>query len=380
MIKTDVLVVGAGIVGLAHAWEAHQRGLSVCVVEKNARCTGASVRNFGFITVTGQQKGSTWQRAVFAKNTWLHLAEKAKIPILHRGSYTLCEREEAFEVARAFMETDMAHDCELLTQKQATTRTHPVAGPLQDSLNLNGKTGVLVSHSDCRVESRTAIAQLARYLQDECNIAFYWEQEVLSIEEPQVKTAHAVYEADRIIVCPGAELHGALAQRATPAPLKLCTLQMMRVSPVKAIRLPGSVMGDLSLGRYQGWSELPAADALKARLKRECQTYLNHGIHLIVVQSDDGSLVVGDSHHYGDSEVVFSRQDVDACILELLQTHVHCPELRVTERWLGTYPVHEEHNAIIDRISAGLAQVRVTSGTGASTGFGIAKDTFEHWG
>lgn len=33
-IKSDLLVVGAGIVGLAHAWAAASRGWSVTVLEK----------------------------------------------------------------------------------------------------------------------------------------------------------------------------------------------------------------------------------------------------------------------------------------------------------------------------------------------------------
>jgi glycine/D-amino acid oxidase-like deaminating enzyme len=59
----DLIVVGAGIVGLAHAYTAAKRGLSVCVVERDAACVGASIRNFGFITVTGQGAGDTWRRA-----------------------------------------------------------------------------------------------------------------------------------------------------------------------------------------------------------------------------------------------------------------------------------------------------------------------------
>jgi len=42
-----VLVVGAGIVGLAHAFEVRRRGLEVVVLERRARAVGASVRNFG---------------------------------------------------------------------------------------------------------------------------------------------------------------------------------------------------------------------------------------------------------------------------------------------------------------------------------------------
>ena len=51
---SDLVVVGAGVVGLAHAAEALDRGLSVTVVERDDRPVGASVRNFGHGCVTAQ--------------------------------------------------------------------------------------------------------------------------------------------------------------------------------------------------------------------------------------------------------------------------------------------------------------------------------------
>lgn len=59
----DLAIVGGGIVGLAHAWAARREGLSVIVVDRDQRAVGASVRNFGFVTVTGQGRGETWRRA-----------------------------------------------------------------------------------------------------------------------------------------------------------------------------------------------------------------------------------------------------------------------------------------------------------------------------
>jgi hypothetical protein len=56
-------------------------------------------------------------------------------------------------------------------------------------------------------------------------------------------------------------------------------------------------MTDLSLVRYLGYSELPEAAPLLARLRQEQPEYLAQGIHLISVQGADGGLVVGDSHH-----------------------------------------------------------------------------------
>src|SRR5256885_12127095 len=63
---------------------------------------------------------------------------------------------------------------------------------------------------------------------------------------------------------------------------------MLRVRPQPGFRLKGSVMGDLSMVRYEGYSALPEAAALRAELEREEGESLAHGIHLIAVQSADG--------------------------------------------------------------------------------------------
>ncbi|WP_134819783.1 FAD-dependent oxidoreductase, partial [Bordetella pertussis] len=39
----DVVVVGAGMLGIAHAWAAARRGLSVAVVERSQRAHGATI-------------------------------------------------------------------------------------------------------------------------------------------------------------------------------------------------------------------------------------------------------------------------------------------------------------------------------------------------
>ena len=47
---TDILVVD----------DLHDR---VVVIDRDAQANGASVRNFGFVTVTGQARGEVWRRA-----------------------------------------------------------------------------------------------------------------------------------------------------------------------------------------------------------------------------------------------------------------------------------------------------------------------------
>src|ERR1700731_510657 len=82
--RFDLAVVGAGIIGLATALAAVRRGLRVVVVDRDAQANGASVRNFGFITVTGQERGSMWVRARRTREVWLEVAAAAGVQIVAR--------------------------------------------------------------------------------------------------------------------------------------------------------------------------------------------------------------------------------------------------------------------------------------------------------
>ena len=95
----DVIVVGAGVVGLAHAYQAARNGLKVCVVERAAACVSASIRNFGFITVSGQGAGDTWRRARYSRDIWADIAPQAGIQVVHQGLNLVATRDKGFAAA-----------------------------------------------------------------------------------------------------------------------------------------------------------------------------------------------------------------------------------------------------------------------------------------
>jgi len=238
---------------------------------------------------------------------------------------------------------------------------------------------VLYSPHEMRVESRTAIGLLTRWLGEAMGVVFRFGEAVLEVATPRVRTSRAVLHAERVAVCTNTDLNGLFAERLTPHRLQLCLLHMLRVQPEPGFKLPGSVMADLSLVRYHGYSQLPAAAALLAQMKQEEAESLAHGIHLIVVQSADGSLVVGDSHHYGAAPEPFADERVDDLILAHLHRTLHVRQARVSERWVGIYPSSASTDCLIDAPDDATRLVLVTSGTGASTAFGIAEDVFASW-
>src|SRR5580693_8716073 len=106
--RFDLAVVGAGIIGLATALAGAKRGLRVIVIDRDAEANGASVRNFGFVTVTGQQRGAMWQRARRSREVWREVAAAANIPILQTGLWMTARRSESVDVLEAFMSTEMS--------------------------------------------------------------------------------------------------------------------------------------------------------------------------------------------------------------------------------------------------------------------------------
>lgn len=361
----DLAVVGAGIVGMACALAAARRGKRVVVIDRDAQANGASVRNFGFVTVTGQERGAMWERARRTRDVWAEVASQAGVPILHQGLVMTVRRAEAVTVLEAFLETEMGEGCRLLAASEIR-RDHPhLAG--------DGLLAALWSPHELRVESREAIPRLAAWLAARHGVEFLWGAAALSVETGRVATTRGPVAATAVAVCPGDDLFSLFPERISTAGVTRCKLQMLRLAD-PGFRLSAAVMSDLGLARYAGYAALPQAQALGARLAAEQPGHLANGVHLIVVQSADGSLVVGDSHHYAATPDPFSQSRVDDLILDEFAAVFGGPAPPVVERWTGTYASAPDRTVLVDAPMDGVRLVMVTTGAGASTGFALGEE------
>ena len=362
----DLAIVGAGIVGLAHALAAARRGKRVVLFDRDTQANGASIRNFGFVTVTGQQAGETWERARRSRDIWADIAPKAGIDILQLGLAVAARRPEAVEVLEAFLATDMGRECRLTSPDEALA--------LCPSLRSDAVKAVMWSPHELRVESATAVPRLAAYLAEALGVEIHRGVSVSSVEPPLIQTGAGRFEAEAAIVCPGDDLVSLFADRIAAYGLSRCLLHMMRVDTAPRVNLGSAVMSDLGLVRYRGYADLPQAAALRETLQEEQPDALEHGVHLIAVQSADGSLVVGDSHLYADTPPPFAPSAVDRLITDEMQSVLRLPGWSVRERWTGTYASASDRLMLVDAPSEAVRLVIVTSGTGASTAFAIGED------
>jgi FAD dependent oxidoreductase TIGR03364 len=360
----DLAVVGAGIIGLAHALAALKRGLKVIVIDRDAQPNGASIRNFGLVVVSGQAPGTARRRAEFSRRVWLDLAGAAGIAVEHRGMLVAAQRPEAMALAEAFAQSPSGAGCQVLSHAELLAR--------QPQLDPGAVLGGIFSPDEIRIESRLALPRIVTWLQEQ-GVAFRFSTTATAVAPPVVDTSAGPIRARKVVVCPGDDLTGLLSDRIAARNVTRCKLQMLRLAD-PGFRMAGALVSDLSLLRYEGYSQLPEADALRARMAREQPEMLGNGVHLIVVQSADGSLVLGDSHHYGQTPDPFGSQRVDALILQEFARLFGNWPVKVAERWTGTYS-SAKAAAFIDRPGPDLALAMVTSGTGASTGFAIGEET-----
>ncbi len=365
----DIAIVGAGIVGLAHALAASRAGLTCIVIDRDQRAIGASIRNFGFVTVTGQQAGECWRRAMRSRDIWEEIAPAAGIPVLQHGLAVVARRPEAAQVLDAFHRHPvMGEGCELLTPAEGRARFPWITGEAE---------AVLYSPHDRRVESREAIPRVAAFLERSHGVVFRRGLAVLSVEPGRLLTSAGAVEARNIVVCPGDDLATLFPERLAQFGVHRAKLQMMRLKPRRPLPLTCAVMTDLSLARYLGYAELPEAKPLLARLRDEQPAHLQGGVHLIAVQSADGSLVIGDTHAYGDTMDPFGDAALDELVLD--EFHAVFPHVGydITERWIGTYAAAHDRLVLIDRPMDHVRLVTVTSGTGASTAFAIGEEVIK---
>jgi FAD dependent oxidoreductase TIGR03364 len=271
---------------------------------------------------------------------------------------------EAIAVIEAFLATEMGEGCRLVSPAEF--------GAVNGGLGGADLQGVLHSPHELRVESRTAIPALAAWLERDLGVTFLNETAALEVAPPRVRTSRGMVEAGAAVICPGDDFTTLYPEAIAGFGLRRCRLSMLRLGD-PGVRLAGPLMSDLGLVRYQGYAALPPAAALEARLRAELPWAFANGVHLIAVQGADGTLTVGDSHHYGEQPDPFAPASAESEILDEFSRATGLRAPPVLERWTGVYPVADDRPYVAHAPEPAVRIVVVTCGAGASICFGLAE-------
>lgn len=367
-LEADLCVVGAGIVGLAHAHEGRRRGLRVAVLDRDERAVGASVRNFGhaFFTAVADED---FECAMRTRELWLELGRRADLNVAAAGSLV---------VARAADELAVIEGVAADPIRKATVLTPAQAGALAP-IPTNDLVGALHCTLDLCVDPRSAVAGLARLLEDDPGASVRWGEPVSAVE-PGIVTAEQVeVHAPAIVLAPGpAWATLPLEARDGLSGLRLCKLQMLRVAaPGGRVYGPG-LLGALSMIRYPVFTRRPGSHDLRRRLTAQRPELIDAAINLIVTQLPGGDLVIGDTHEYGTTLSPFADEQLFELLLEEARQLLGAPPLSVRERWTGVYPVladaslDRDGHLVVTEPLEGVRVVEVVSGLGMTIALGKA--------
>src|SRR5688500_4003930 len=101
--SADIAIVGAGIVGLAHAYMALKKGFRVVLFELDHYAVGASIRNFGLLWPIGQQPGKGLDWAIKSRKIWKEISAETGIWQNQNGSLHLSYHDDEMEVLQEFL-------------------------------------------------------------------------------------------------------------------------------------------------------------------------------------------------------------------------------------------------------------------------------------
>jgi FAD dependent oxidoreductase TIGR03364 len=369
----DVAVVGAGILGLAHAYHLARRGLRVVVLERHLRAQGASVRNFGMIWPIGQPLGPLFQLARRSRELWLEVLQASGLWHRQCGSLHLAYHDDEAQVLREFVaEAPRDRPCELWTPGQIANRFPAVVQ--------TGLRAGLWSPTELGVDPRQVIAELPTWLNRTFGIDFAFGTTVLRYESPRVVTTQGDWLARRLVLCTGADFRELAPAAFAESGLVPCKLQMMRSQAFgDRFQVGTHLAAGLTLQHYAAFANCPTLPALKRRLIAELPDHVRYGIHVLVSQNAHGELILGDSHEYGDAIEPFDKPRIDELILAYLKTFLMVPDLTITARWHGIYVKHPTSAYIVARPTPQTLAVTGVGGAGMTLSFGLAEQVVNDW-
>lgn len=371
----DLIVVGAGILGLSAAIQAQEKGLKVCIFEKNAQPVGATRRNFGMVgTSTLTHPEQQWRKyALETRSFYQRIQAETDISFAQRQGMYLANTALEWQVLNEFAERANNY------QIPVHLRSHDELVTQFSYLNPSQQfQGGLVFEEDYSVEPHVVGQRLLAYAESK-GVEIYTNACVVQTqyqrESCRVSLANGVtYRANKVLICHGEVIDVLYPDLLQSLNLKRCGLQMALTQPFQQ-KLNASLYSGLSISRYPAFEICPShAELVKASQQGFIKEF---GIHILIKQNEFGELIVGDSHEYHsiDEAPQFEQREE---INEFIQAYCH-EKLGLTlppiqKRWNGYYLTHEHELACITEAEKNIFLVSAIAGKGMTTGAGFMKE------
>ena len=338
-MKVDLAIVGGGILGSFHAYHALRNGLTVKLFEQHAAPQGATVRNFGQVVPSGMD--TKWQQiGRRSLDIYKSLQQKIDLTVKPYGSVYLASNEDELSLIHECADINKSNGySSYLLSKEECLDKYP-------GLKKDYCWGGLFFPEEITIDPRQMIHRLQAYMKEQLGLSLHYNspiQELVSSNETVTlkDNRNKSYEASKAIICNGSEFKLLYPEIFEASELELVKLQMLLLGKQPSIRLEGSILTGLTIRRYEAFSQCPSWEQIKAKEDSDA-FWKKWGIHILFKQTDDHSIILGDSHEYApvkqaDSLSFDSYGAVDEYILKEAAKIFQLENWEVTSRWTGTY-------------------------------------------
>ena len=373
--RPRVAVIGAGIVGLAHAWAAVRRGWHVLLFERDRHAQGASVRNFGMVWPIGQSHGPLHSTALESRLLWLKLVQETGFWSKRCGSLHLAYRPDELAVLSEFdrLAPSLGIECDLLDATTVVARS-PAACP-------DGLLGGLASDTEMCVDPREIISRMPWWLHEVHGVELHFGAPIDRIGTGVVAAADgALWNVDRVVVAAGADFRLLYPDLYLQAGFRRCKLQMMRTVPQPGgWELGPMLAGGLTLRHYQAFRVCQTLAYLERRIENESPELNRYGIHVMASQNGCGEVILGDSHEYDEQITPFDKALIDELIFREIRRIANLPDWTIQQRWHGIYPVAPNGIEFVAEPEANVHLAIASGGCGMTMSFGLAEEKWLAW-
>ncbi len=374
--KFDLIVIGGGILGTFHAYHALQKGLKVALLEKNVHPQGATVRNFGQIVPSGMN--SQWQeRGRRSLQLYRQLQEKTDISVRQQGSVYLASDKDEWTLLHELAEINRAsqYPSELLTAQECLDR-YP-------GLNLRYCKGGLFFPEEINIDPRVAVHRILAFLVEQHQLVYLPNTLVQEVSLNGSgccvqDSSNKCYEAEKVIICNGSDFKNLFPELFYHSDLEVSKLQMLMTVPQPTQRIPGSILTGLTIRRYESFRECPSYAEIKARESIN-SLVKDWGIHILFKQTEDGSIIIGDSHEYQDAihadKLGFDlNNEINRCIIDEAMKIFNLQKWRIQLAWFGFYSQCKTKDIFIHHIEDKIHIVTGIGGKGMTAGPALAEE------
>jgi len=365
-----VVVVGAGVLGTMHALFALARGARVVHLERDLVPSGATVRNFGLIWVSGRAVGRELALAQRARDLWENIAlDVPGIGFRANGSITLVNNLHELQVVeKALLRDDaQARGFELLDRDAVLRRNPALQGVFVSGLYCG---------RDAAVESRSALGALRTFMEQTGRYDYKAGRELVGIEDHGVVDHGGIHHGgDHVILCLGATLSGFAAELFENEPLRKVRLYMAETEPLGRPLTTSIANGD-SFRYYPGFSAFA-----NEFLEGQSPLAADYAIQLLCQQRLHGGLTIGDTHE-PETPGQFETLDRPMDIVEAAARLLIGPEMpRIERRWSGVY--HQLRDPALGEVylrkevAPGVSAITGAGGRGMTLAPAIAEESFQ---